>query len=1078
MYINETTRVHKNSLLFTSLTVAVAAISIGLFVSLFPVHRQYFPMGISEKDGDKDAGALGEEQFFFNARKNIHTNAMDYPAMLAASIADRAMSKTHNTHSATSAAVPDFSWMSMGPTNIGGRTRAILIDNNDPTHQTIFAGGVSGGIWKSTNGGGTWGNTTAAIAYSQNDTLANLNVCSIAQDANGAIYIGTGEGITYFGSGSADFSQGELGGGIFKSTDDGNTWRLLPKTVPSTANNNGIAWAYVNRLAIRPDNFKEIYAATSFGVYVSRDSGATWRSAYSTPSASGKLTGAGYNSMDLEISADGSIIVASIGGTGYYCYPKNNDSIFTKMKTTGAGHLPYSGDRIEFAISPTDPNRIYASYVDASRTFAGSAGASSGIFMNTTAVSSGNGGYWYEIGPGGGGFDPYAEPSSPITLDQSWYDNTLGVPPANEAQVLCGGTTLWVWSGVNLADTVGEWIQTSSYSAVIHPDMHAIVFDRKNPETVYIGCDGGVYKSTNMYISPNSDTAKSVKHFRGAISSLSIYPINRNYNVTQYYSLCFAPYDSAYSVPVSINNGTGTEQQTQYLGVGGGTQDNGSPYVNGAVAGGYPNDGKDLSGGDGAGSVVSTLNPNIAYFCSDYGTLLHEGNLPALTFPTSAYTSSIGPDGGDIDSAAALGGACFVFPVALYENSYDTLNHDVILFIADTAFAKGDTIWPTSATAGITYPYILPKALSKGDSLNVPDRVVSRLAVGFAGSYGGLWINGQAAGPGTVIWIPIGGPYSTPTAFSGSSPIHAIAWAADGNTIFAGTEDGHVYRFTNINSIIANNYRSGALWYNENGIHATGNTNISCTLLNISAFSGRDILSISTDPNNVNNVLITAGNYGETTYMEYSTNATAATPTFTSVQGDLPDMPVYSTILDILDSNNNYITGSAMAATEHGIYTTTNIAAASVKWVKNNNGMANVLTFAIKQQTAKPWLCNNAGVIYAATHGRGLWSSNDFYNRPTAVANINSPKAANDLLIYPNPMSAMGNINYSLASADMVTIAIYDMQGREVKTINLGNQSQGSHIVSFESTGLREGTYFAALTGSNFRKVSKFVVVR
>lgn len=229
MNFKKSVKTTQNSLSFVGLSLAVTGVVAGLFFVLFPAHRQYSP-GISitknEGDGDDDKDALGMAQYFFAARKNIHTNSMDYADMIASDIADRAMNKKPRTHAPSG--LPQFTWNSLGTTSTGGRTRAILIDQNDPTHQTIFAGGVSGGIWKSTNGGGTWGNDSAAICFSLNDNLQNINVSCIAQDANGAIYIGTGEGFTVYSQGEG-FSTGMLGGGIFKSTDDGNTWRLLTR---------------------------------------------------------------------------------------------------------------------------------------------------------------------------------------------------------------------------------------------------------------------------------------------------------------------------------------------------------------------------------------------------------------------------------------------------------------------------------------------------------------------------------------------------------------------------------------------------------------------------------------------------------------------------------------------------------------------------------------------------------------------------------------------------------------------------------------------------------------------------------
>lgn len=45
----------------------------------------------------------------------------------------------------------DIFWNERGPNNIGGRTRAIMVDPNDPTGKTVWAGSVSGGLWKTTD---------------------------------------------------------------------------------------------------------------------------------------------------------------------------------------------------------------------------------------------------------------------------------------------------------------------------------------------------------------------------------------------------------------------------------------------------------------------------------------------------------------------------------------------------------------------------------------------------------------------------------------------------------------------------------------------------------------------------------------------------------------------------------------------------------------------------------------------------------------------------------------------------------------------------------------------------------------
>lgn len=1048
------TKTTKNSLPFISLKFGAVAVAAGLLFSLFTNnHRQYSAGNIPAKDEkEKYSDAQGMIEYFFNARKNITTNAIDYKSMFAASIADRAMANARRSHASTT--VPSFSWDSYGPTATGGRTRAILIDNLDPTHQTIFAGGVTGGIWKSTDGGSHWGNSVAAISFPQNDTAANINVECIAQAPDGSLYIGGGEGVTE--NGGVEFSSGEVGGGIYKSTDDGATWHLLPSTYPSPNSQN--AWAFTNRIAIQPKNGNIIYAANNYGLYISRDGGNSWRGAWNCATIKKLYGSAGFNALDVKISGDGSIVVADIGGYGYVCTPLSGpDSCFTQIHPTGAGRLPGGASRIEFAISPTNPNRIYAS--DIQGYVFGIAKTGSGIFMTTNAST--NGGYWYNIGPGGSmAFDPYISAS-----DQCVYDNTLAVFPNNEDYLLLGGTTIWKWFGNNTGDTIGQWSKVSHYGGGpwdplwVHADDHAIVFDQSNPNIVFIGCDGGIFKSTD---------ATNEENISG---TMSFGAYNRNYTVTQYYHICYSP--QVFDTIVPYGNSTKMEG----LGLGGGTQDNGSPYMTGY--GFYPNDAGDLTGGDGGGCAVSQLNPNIAYACIDYGTFLGRiGSLKTTSGITDAYTAFQGRCGGaDIQAVAGNNNGSFVFPVALYENSYDLLNHDTILYVADKNYKSGDTIYAQSANGPLYYPYKLPFAVRKDSVINIPDRVVSRLAVAFNGK-DGVWINGQGATNYSVVWKPIGGPLSKPNAYNGTASVHALAWSPDGDALFTGDGAGAIFRFSNINALNCNRFCSGSLYWDSNKVsHVTGDTTVHSHQLS-SPVGGRDILSMAVDPKNGNNLMVTAGNYGSGAFVYYSTNAQTGPGTFVSVQGNLPLMPVYSCIVDLRNSDGTFLTGSAMVGTEHGIYTTDKLNGNATVWVKNSDGFPNVLTFDMKQQTLPNYQCNNAGDIYVGTHGRGAWVSTTLNQAPTAVPVVNAPAKLDNLKVYPNPMTTQGNIEFSLTSTENVVISIYDIQGKEVKTITLNAQDPGKHVVPFATSDFRAGTYFATVTGSSFRKSCKFVVVK
>jgi hypothetical protein len=105
----------------------------------------------------------------------------------------------------------DNSWVERGPTNVGGRTRGIMFSPNDPSKETVFAGGVSGGLWKNTN------ISNATSAWTRINIPENLAVSCITYDPNNTniFYVGTGE--SYVG--------GDVNGdGVWKSTDGGNTF--------------------------------------------------------------------------------------------------------------------------------------------------------------------------------------------------------------------------------------------------------------------------------------------------------------------------------------------------------------------------------------------------------------------------------------------------------------------------------------------------------------------------------------------------------------------------------------------------------------------------------------------------------------------------------------------------------------------------------------------------------------------------------------------------------------------------------------------------------------------------------------
>jgi len=160
-------------------------------------------------------------------------------------------------------------WQALGPGNVGGRTRAIIIDPVTPN--TMYAAGVAGGVWKTTNAGASWSPL--------DDFMANIAVsCMAFEPGNSSvIYAGTGEG--FFNA------DGVQGAGIFKSLDAGATWTRLASTT-------GVDFQFVNDLVVgNGANSQHVYAATRSGVWRSLDGGTTWAMIMNVPTVAGSPTG-------------------------------------------------------------------------------------------------------------------------------------------------------------------------------------------------------------------------------------------------------------------------------------------------------------------------------------------------------------------------------------------------------------------------------------------------------------------------------------------------------------------------------------------------------------------------------------------------------------------------------------------------------------------------------------------------------------------------------------------------------------------------------------------------------------------
>jgi hypothetical protein len=290
---------------------------------------------IPRSDFQKSEGIHGAFEYYRDVKSNIYTGKIEREDVLKMRKAVRKQGEKNLAKN------DDVIWNSMGPDNVGGRTRAILPYPEEAN--TLIAGAISGGLFKTTNSGQTWERLSG---FNQ-----NLIVGSIEMLGNGNIYVGTGhyrEG-NPFGNGGSEF----IGGGLFKSTDDGVTWSLVEDFEPEPFSPSS-DWSAVNKLEADPNNDDRLWIGSDFGLLPYSESGGL----EATPPAINIVDGdtsttviPGQSVQDIEISEDGENIIATVGIRTYVS--RNGGEFFQQVNTGGSGAFP-TGGIIDLGIAPDD----------------------------------------------------------------------------------------------------------------------------------------------------------------------------------------------------------------------------------------------------------------------------------------------------------------------------------------------------------------------------------------------------------------------------------------------------------------------------------------------------------------------------------------------------------------------------------------------------------------------------------------------------------------------------------------------------------------------------------------------------
>ena len=449
-------------------------------------------------------------------------------ALFAASLLSLSLSAQQVKYD--SATISGLPARNIGSAQMSGRIAAVT-GVTEKGRTTVFVGAASGGVWKSVNGG-----TTFTPVFDKQDVQS---IGAIAVDPSNPknVWVGTGEAWMR--------NSVSVGDGIYKSTDGGENWTSMGLKDSE----------HIAKILVDPKDSNTVYACATGhlwndnderGVYKTTDGGKSWRKVLAGANAS---TGCGMLAMS---PAEPGTLYASLwdfrrqgwtfrsGGPGSGLFKSSDGGEhWTELDEKSGKGLPAKPwGRIALAVAPAKPNVVYAMIESKS----------------SALYRSDDGGQTWTRGD-----------ASQYMVWRPFYFANLIVDPKNEKKIFKPDLRLFL--------SVNGGQSFSAVSSRAHGDFHDVWIDPENPNVVYAGDDGGLWRS--------EDGGTRWKH-------------QLNLPVSQFYH-------------VSVDNADPYH-------VYGGLQDNSSWVGDSSYPGGISNSRwENMYGGDGFWMFEDTSDPDYIY---------------------------------------------------------------------------------------------------------------------------------------------------------------------------------------------------------------------------------------------------------------------------------------------------------------------------------------------------------------------------------------------------------------------------------------------------------------------------------
>jgi len=545
-----------------------------------------------------------------------------------------------------------------GPSQNGGRTRAVAYDLRN--NGVMLAAGVSGGIFRSTDGGSTW-----SFVHPANGVRI---VSCLAQDPQtpNTWYAGTGE---LLGASQAYPNAFIPGFGLLKSTDNGITWTQNTFTTSGNVRES-FDDIFDMIFNIQVNENGHVFMAALSSIWRSTDGGNNFSPVLFE---TGELESTSQNienmMTDIVISKPGVVPVRY-----YACFSgRNRDSdtagVWTSTSATfgqwtrigapglvtgwrahdnsiSGGNYTAGWGKTVLGVAPGNSNILYVMYDNALKASAGQPEAD----LFRADLSSFPSVTWANRTPNlralqNGNVTKYME-------TQDGYNMMLAVHPANPNLVLAGGVNLFKSSdGFATQGTFIGGLESTTYidpEKISHVDFHSFAFHPSTPNRLVVGNDGGMQVTNDI-----------------SASTITWNNLNSQYQTYQYYHVAIDP------TPGSLT-------------FSGGAQDNSTTYRDSRALLGAPlPDPNDhyvgILGGDGGMTALSPSTPTQQYLYAS----AQNGTAARFNLGGGVPGTLITPD--------AAGDGEFVTYFHL-----DQDNTEVLYFVST------DSIWRTPSASTVT----------------------------------------------------------------------------------------------------------------------------------------------------------------------------------------------------------------------------------------------------------------------------------------------------------------------------------------------------------------------------------------